>query len=224
MKLYKTFTALLVVIFTLAFSFSLAFAKDNEESESSREIRNKAEASTTLHIKVDDDKDDIRATSSDKFEQEDINDDEGDDNDDDGDEGDIHERRMKGIVKHLNDIHPDVPGIGDEIREIARNEASSTEERVRAMHEIQRQHFLSRFFFGPDTQRIKVLSDELKTTQKNIDRLNIAKNKIASTTLQAKLDEQIKALETARINAESFVKENHDAFSVFGFFSRLFGR
>lgn len=247
MKSYRNQTALFVATMALAFSFSVALAEDKievratvqtgERSEQmmpatrtikgddqgdSREMMEKdsrvlmnAQASSTLRLKGDD-RADVRASSTKKSEQ-------GDDNEDTGDMGDRHERMMGRIFKDLNDIGDRSQGIGFEIREIARNEASSTEERVAAIHEIQRQNMLSRLIFGSDKNKLKNLSDELKTTDKSIERLNVARAKIASTTLQAKIDVQIQALQTARANAETFVKDNQDAFSIFGFFAKIFG-
>ena len=243
MKFNKTFAMLSVAILAFAFSFSLVLAEENDNSDSKsnrdevrvqttsgdqakptlytsqkddeRNRENGREGTSTLRSKDDgEDDSDLNETSKD---------DESDEAKEGENDGDRHERVMNKVNKKLEKLSREIPGLGDEIREIARNEASSTEDRVAAIHEIQQQSFISRIIFGADRSKLNSLSDELKTTQASIDRLNLAKSQIASSTLQAQIDVQIKSLETARASAESFIKNNESSFSIFGFFSKIFG-
>ena len=202
MKIQKTLGLFLVGLLAFTLSFSLALAKDNRNS------------------------DDLQSGNKDAQELEDIqNNNQNDGAEGDFDMGDRHEKIMKGILQDLNDISEndnEDNDVGDEIKDIADNEASSTERRMHAMQDIEHRNAFSKFLLGVDTEKINVLSSELDNTQKNITLLEEAKKKIASTTLQTKLDEQIKSLQDAKAAAEAFVKENESTFSLFGWFKNLF--
>jgi len=137
-------------------------------------------------------------------------------------ESDSHERMMGNIISDLNKIGKENRGIGDEISDIAKDEASSTDMRVRVMQAIEQRDAISKFFFGIDKNSLKTLSQELDNTQKNIDRLQTVKDSVASSTLQTQLDEQIKSLQDAQAKAVAFVKANENSFSLFGWFVSLF--
>ena len=151
-------------------------------------------------------------------------DDENFDNGDVSDMSDRHEKMMGGIISDLNQIgeSEDNQGIGREISDIAKDEASSTDMRVQVMQTIEQRDFVSKFLVGVDKDKLKILSEELKDTQKNIDRLEKVKKSVASTTLQIKLDEQINSLQDAQAKADAFIKENENSFSLFGWFRNLF--
>lgn len=220
MKLKNTHILLLIAIFTLASPLSL-LAEGGEGDVQNQE---------NMQIQSQDNQDQNKAGEANKFEEDsnEVNatssDEQGNNSEDRGDMGDRHGKMMEGILSGLNQIgdNENDNEIGDEIKGIAQDEASSTGRRVEAMQGIEHMNFVSKFMFGPDTGKIKNLNAELNITDNSINRLEKVKEKIASSTLQTQLDEQIKSLQDARAKVEAFIKENESSFSLFGWFRSLF--
>ncbi|MAF20799.1 MAG: hypothetical protein CMI55_03910 [Parcubacteria group bacterium] len=56
----------------------------------------------------------------------------------------------------------------------------------------------------------------------HVNRLTKARERVTSDEVKADLGAQIAVLEEANVKAETFVKENEDKFSLFGWLIKLF--
>jgi len=212
MKIKKIHIIIMLALFVSAYPLTFISAKEGEGDLGDKQQLNEKDQrnNDTADIKELNDENKL--------------DDENFDNGDVSDMSDRHEKMMGGIISDLNQIgeSEDNQGIGREISDIAKDEASSTDMRVQVMQTIEQRDFVSKFLVGVDKDKLKILSEELKDTQKNIDRLEKVKKSVASTTLQIKLDEQINSLQDAQAKADAFIKENENSFSLFGWFRNLF--
>jgi hypothetical protein len=227
-------TATAMGLILLALSTAVALAKENESGGAGEQRGVTATMPVPgLPANVDEQSQDQRGDGTD----EDGKDNQGDqpdatsaasssgqDQNDDGGkgEGEKHRSRVANILQSLLDLADEDHGIGDDVREVAHEQASSSEEAAKAMDEVAARSALMTFLFGTDYKNIGVLRSTLKTTQNHIDRLTKAKEKVASAEVKAGIDAQIAALEKANADAEVFVKAHEDAFSLFGWFAKLF--
>ncbi|MEK7156543.1 MAG: hypothetical protein AAB790_01925 [Patescibacteria group bacterium] len=222
---------------------SMALAKENESRDDrgggsvSAQVQVNLEARTrgdsdsdnstsTKRNDVDDDQDDdadddVRATTSVTV----SGDDDFDDDDNGGKgEGEKHRSAVADVVLSLRALADRDGGIGDEVREVAREQASSSEHIAEAMAKVEARGALMTFLFGADFKNIGELRSELATTQNHIRQLTEARSGAVSADVKAGIDAQITALQKANADASAFVQAHEETFSIFGWFARLFGR
>lgn len=113
-------------------------------------------------------------------------------------------------------------GIGEEVRIVAREYASSSDRVIEAKAEVEGRPGWLTFIIGTDYGNLGKLRSELATTQNHIARLENAMNRSTDATVQAELAAQIDALETQASTTAKFVVENESKFSVLGWFFRIF--
>ena len=182
---------------------------------------------TTTTQQRDDDADEHATTTRQKDEDEhatttrqndeDDEDDEGEDN-----EGDEHRSEVAEQVRALLMAADRDGGIGEEVREIAHEHASSSEHISDALQKLERRPVWMIFLIGTDYKNLGELRSELSTTHNRIDRLTRARDRATDLTAQATLDAQIQAIMTRASSTEAFLEQNESKFSVFGWFVRLF--
>lgn len=224
-------------------SFSIVLAKENESQDNrgqggvsaqlqvraniDTERESESDEATSSSRREDNDKDDgvradgdVRATTS-----LDNDDDAGDDLDDDkGGRGEEHRSIVADVVLSLKALADRDGGIGEEVRKVAQEQASSSEHAAEAMAKVEARSVLLTFLFGADFKNLGTLRSELATTQNHIDQLTRAKAKAVSADVKAGIDAQISALQKANADASAFVEAHADTFSVFGWFTRLFNK
>lgn len=208
---------------SVAFSFApLAFANDRGEQESGRApgvtTQRERDAQDASRLEDEDKNDHSQATSTaTSTEDRDV-----EDGKDDHGKGDEHRSSVSEIVKKLLGAADRSGGIGDEVRDVAREQASSTEDTVRAMDDLDTESRIKRFFFGPDFKSLGDLRSSIVTTQNSIDRLTTARDRATSSSTKEEIDSQISALKGVASTTESFVTQHEDVFSLFGWFVKLF--
>src|SRR3989344_5145130 len=122
-------------------------------------------------------------------------DDEGDDSD--PGKGEEHRSLVADVVRSLLGLADRDGGIGEDIRVIAREQASSSEESADAMIAVESRSALLTFLFGSDYKNLGVLRSTLATTENHIERLSKAKERAVSADVKAGIDVQIAALAKA---------------------------
>lgn len=223
------------VLFLLA-TVSFAFAKENE----SQDNRGQGNISAQLQVQAGTDTEresgSENASSSDSDRNDDNNSDEdvrgdesddvdtGDDENDVEDEGERHRSVVADIVHSLTALADRDGGIGEEVRKVAQEQASSSEHISEAMARIEARSALMTFLFGADFRNIGELRSELATTQNHIEQLTKVKSEAVSADVKVGIDTQISALKKANADASAFVEAHADTFSIFGWFAKLFGR
>lgn len=219
------------VLFLLA-TASFAFAKENGRPED----RDQDGISAQLQIQADvnagrksesedaNSSEDVKGNDENEDIQEDENDnlDIGDDENDVEDEGEKHRSEVANVVLSLKALADRDGGIGDEVRKVAQEQASSSEHVAEAMGKVEARSALMTFLFGADFRNIGELRSELATTENHIKQLTEAKSGAVSADVKAGIDVQISALQKANADASAFVQAHEETFSIFGWFARLF--
>lgn len=114
--------------------------------------------------------------------------------------------------------------IADEVKSVTQEEKDSSDIVKEKMDKIETRSKLKTFLIGSDYKNLGELRSELVTTDNRLERLTKTLDKTTSTTVKAELETKIKDLEAVKAKAESFVNENENKFSLFGWLMRLFNR
>lgn len=155
------------------------------------------------------------ASSSD---DEDVND---EDVDDDG--GHYH-NQVSDIVHKLREAADQDEGIGDEVRAVAEEEASSTEQATEAMRDLDNEGAIKKFFLGPDFGSLGELRSTLVATENHIDRLTKAQERVTDPAAKTTLESQIAALQDVASSTREFIDAHENTFSLFGWLVRFFSQ
>jgi len=137
---------------------------------------------------------------------------------------DEHRSEVAKFVKSLNEISDRHWGIGEQVREIAREQASSTDETANAIKKIEGRNGFKTFLIGSDYKNLGQIRSDIVKTQNRIEKLNKELEKMASSTDKTTILADIKTLEDHQAKIETFVKANESRFSLFGWFMRIFNR
>lgn len=139
-------------------------------------------------------------------------------------EGEEHRSRVASVVNSLLSIADKDNEIGDDIRFVANEQASTSEKVKRDMDEINGESSLKRFFFGTNFKNTGELRSTIVTTQNHIDKLKKAEDRTTNTSVKADLSAQIIELQKVASSTQGFIDDNENKFSLLGWFVRLFSR
>lgn len=212
----------------------VAFARTDESSEvgkikDSREIPELSPAlMETDDIDEVDDADDVDEMDAvDDIDDMDVDeiDDEVDDIDEDTDDqgkADEHRSEVAKFVQTLLGASARMGGIGEEVRKIASEQASSTEKVASAVEKVEKREKWKTFLIGSDYENLGEIRSELVTTKNRLQRLSREVEKMASSTEKVAVTTEIASLEQEEARIEAFVESNESKFSIFGWLVRLF--
>lgn len=230
----------LVAVFALVPAFS-ASAREDELGDDRDE--NKGRPTSTVNMSDDDlayphgnedvnkDKENSNATSSVKKatstpdaddSDEDLDEDKNDDKDSKS-EGEEHRSEVASAVRKLLEVADRQGGIGAEVREIAREQNESEATTTKAVKEVEDRGGFKIFLVGSDYKNIGAIRSELASTDKRIERLQAAADKLPAGADKDELEEQINTLKDSQADLKEFIEDNEDKFSLFGWMVRLFG-
>jgi len=130
--------------------------------------------------------------------------------------------KVSNVVQELKDLAGKDQNIGEEVRVVAQEQEESNERATKAMEKVEARGGFKTFLVGTDYKNIGALRSEVVTSQNHIDRLMKARDRTTSDGVKADLDIQIAELKEANTDAETFIQQNEDKFSLFGWFAKLF--
>ncbi|MEI6042482.1 MAG: hypothetical protein WCQ00_02865 [bacterium] len=133
-----------------------------------------------------------------------------------------HRSTVATFVKSLLSVADREGGIGSKVREIARNQNDSATTTASSIEKVEKKGSISKFFFGSDYRNLNVIKDEMATTTANIAQLKLLLDKAATNTDRTALDAQIKVLEGEQTKLTNYVTQNENAFSLFGWLTKMF--
>ncbi|MFC1720772.1 hypothetical protein ACFLY0_01625 [Patescibacteria group bacterium] len=136
--------------------------------------------------------------------------------------GDEHRSAVAELVKELKDTAEKAGVIGEEVRIVAQEQNDSKERIANSMEEIGKRGKLKTFLIGADYKNLGGLRSEIVTTENHINRLTRVLESVVVEELKTELGAEIEALNEVKANAEAFIEENEDKFSLFGWFVKLF--
>lgn len=125
-------------------------------------------------------------------------------------------------VRALLDVADRDEGIGQDVRDIAHEVASSSERAEVEKQNVENRPAWMTFLLGANYKNLGALRSEVATTENSIDRLTKARDRATDASVKAALDAQIQALAASASSTEAYVKAHENVFSIFGWFFKLF--
>ncbi|MEK7194589.1 MAG: hypothetical protein AAB660_02790 [Patescibacteria group bacterium] len=209
-----TFIGVLILAFLVAGS-SYVSAEDNFESS--------LDSRRGISVLKVEDRDNSTSSEIEDID-EDINDDKGGDRSATSTEieqGDDRKSDVAKAVANLLKIGNRNGGLGEEVRRIAREQASSTETIYEAKTKLENRGSLKTFLIGTDFKNLGVIRSEIVRTEARIEQLMREGEKLIDWD-KNDIEAQITSLETNLTALETFISQNESRFSLFGWFAKLF--
>lgn len=150
-------------------------------------------------------------------------DDELDDLDEDkvGGRGEEHRSQVADSVHKLLNVADHNGKLGEEIRKIAHEQASSSEDVLEAIDKVEKRGKLKTFLIGTDYKNLGALRSEIAKTEARLEALKREMDKFIPLE-QTVIETEISKLEDEQDKLESFVEDNEEVFSLFGWAIKLF--
>ncbi|MFA6430326.1 MAG: hypothetical protein WC229_02415 [Candidatus Paceibacterota bacterium] len=136
--------------------------------------------------------------------------------------GEEHRSEIANFIKSLLKVADRNEGIGEKVRVMAREQASSSDKVAEAINTIEKRSNLKTFLIGTDYKNIGKIRSEIAQTRNKIDELNKDLAKLSTSTDKTTIENEMKSLETSQEKIEDFMKKNESRFSLFGWFVKLF--
>ena len=135
-----------------------------------------------------------------------------------------HRSAVASFVESLLNVADREGGIGEQVREIAKEQNDSATTTASAMEKVEERGSLRTFFFGSDYKNLGVIRSELATTTNNISRLKSLLDKTTNVADKVELNAQIQVLEDEQVKVNVYVSTHENVFSLFGWFVKLFAK
>lgn len=135
-----------------------------------------------------------------------------------------HKSEVAKFVNELNKVAERNGGIGQQVRVVARAQASSSDEVAEAIKGVEARSGFKTFLVGAGYKNLGVIRSDIVQTRNRLDQLSKELEKVASSTDKATIQKEIDDLKAYQIKLETFVKANESRFSLFGWVVRLFNK
>lgn len=226
MRKQKAYT---LVLGLFIFSSLLAFAKPAVASEDSATETERLENDDRLEKNSRDSADEREddATSSPKRSDEDKQEDKTSTNtprDERGEsESELHRSTVATFVQNLLKVgEKRKDGIGEQVREIAKEQEDDMTSTTQAIKETEDRGKLKTFLIGTDYKNIGAIRSTIVKTRNQIEQLNRTIENLPTSTEKIELENELKNLQQQQTRLDNFVKSKESAFSLFGWFVKLF--
>ncbi|MEI6528418.1 MAG: hypothetical protein WCO10_01965 [bacterium] len=197
-------------------AFSLVLADDNQKSNAAGNQNIERERSTTSNSTSSRDTEDNRvnliSTSSSATSTKE-------------NQNDVAENHRSEVSKYVQGIVRAAErdgGIGKQVRDIAREQGSTTDRVKNEMDQIEHRSAVKTFLIGTDYKNIGALRSEIVQTRNRIEQMTRLTENLASSTEKADMLKEIQSLDQSQTKLENFIKANENKFSLFGWFVRMF--
>jgi len=188
--------------------------EDRPMNATATSVRSDDRGRSSSSSKPVEDEDNDRGNSSSSSAREDEGEDQG--------RGDEHRSEVAKFVRTLLEVADRDGGIGEQVREIAREQASSSEKVVSAVERVETRSRVRTFFFGSDYKNLGEIRSEVVQTRNRIEQLNREMERAASTTDMTAVQAEVQQMEEEQTRLESYIKTHEDTFSLFGWALKLF--
>jgi microsomal dipeptidase-like Zn-dependent dipeptidase len=139
--------------------------------------------------------------------------------------GSEHRANIANIVQTLIKVSDKEPGeVGDQVREMAREQNEAKERVAKAIDTIQDRNGLKTFLLGTDYKNVGEVRSEMVQTRNQIRKVEKLMDKTTNPTTKTTLQVQLTSLEAEQQKLETFLKTNESKFSLFGWFLKWFNR
>jgi hypothetical protein len=113
-------------------------------------------------------------------------------------------------------------GIGAEVRAVAESQNESASTTAEAIAKVESRSKIWTVLFGTDWKNIGMLRSQIAKTDSDAARLERALSQTPDSSVKADLAAQLTALKTEQAKVTAFVESHEKAFSLFGWFTKLF--
>jgi len=133
-----------------------------------------------------------------------------------------HRSAVATFVQSLLAVADREGGIGQQVREIAQQQNDSKENAAEAIDKIEKRSKIKTFLLGTDYKNIGALRSEMVKTRNHIEQLTQLVDKAENEQNKTELQTQIQNLEQEQTDIHSFISQNENKFSLFGWATKLF--
>lgn len=126
-------------------------------------------------------------------------------------------QNMLEVANRTND-----PGIGDQIRNIAREQNQAEDKANQAMDRIQERSSVAKFFIGANYSQMKEIKQIMEQNQERIRELQQIMTQLSNSADQTELQNQISVLEIQNLNLSNQLQDEGKGFSLIGWAIRWF--
>ena len=135
-----------------------------------------------------------------------------------------HRSAVANFVQNLLDVadRQALGGIGEQVREIARQQNASEDVVTPLMEKIKNKNKIRKFLFGTDFQATKEIKEEMFAARQRLSELAKAKDEIVDPEEKASLETQRKNFQENVNNVLSEVEAEEGTFSLFGWVKKMF--
>lgn len=113
-------------------------------------------------------------------------------------------------------------GIGEQIREVARNQNQSQEKVMEKVQKMESKGKLYKFIFGPHSESLAALKEEMKQNEERTQTLKDLKLQLLNNVDQVTVQSLIDAIMVQDVDLMQQVMDEESAFSLFGALKALF--
>lgn len=163
------------------------------------------------------------STDEDEDEDEDENEDEDEDEDEDRDEGEAehHMSAVARFILSLDRIASSSPrGIGEQVREIAREQGSTTRMTVEHIEKVVSRSAFMAFLIGADRESLRGLERSVEAMQESIDRLTRIQASV-TPDIGRGIGEEVQALAREKERVQAVIDANKEKDGIFGWLVNL---
>jgi uncharacterized protein with beta-barrel porin domain len=227
----KLYFISLAIIAVLSLPATSLYARESDETPDQLKIGNNQE-STTLkddnspddNIVEEQDKNDRDQTSAEKIDE--VTDQNDGNDEDNKDVAEEHRSSVASFVQNLLDLSDKSTSttIGEQVREVAREQDDSEENVSKAIDAIKKRNKITTFFFGTDYKNVGQLRSEIAKTGNRIEKLSRLLEVIPTSTPSTSTIAEIANLKLEQIKLNTFITQNENVFSLFGWFVKLFNK
>lgn len=134
----------------------------------------------------------------------------------------FHRSAVASFVQSLLAVADREGGIGQQVRVVAQQQNGTKDKVAESIDKVEKRSKLKSFLIGTDYKNTGALRSEMVQTRNQIAQLKRLADKAENDQDKNELQNQIQALEQEQTNIESFITQNEDKFSLFGWAVKLF--
>lgn len=135
-----------------------------------------------------------------------------------------HRSMVATYVKELLSVADRNTGIGESVRVIAQQQNDSKDEVAQKIDAVENRSEIKTFLIGSDYKNLNGLKSDMAVTNNQLDQLKNIVGKTTNTEDKTILQNQISLLEQEQAKINSFITQNENKFSLFGWIAKFFNK
>ena len=132
-----------------------------------------------------------------------------------------HRSTVASFVQSLKEVADREGGIGNQVRIIAQQQNESKEKVAKEIEAVESRGKVKTFLLGTDYKNLGKLRSEMVQVKNQTEQLNRLAGGAENEESRNELRVQAQILKQEQINIQSFIDENENNFSLFGWVARL---